>query len=118
MDLTHAIEMHDAWKMKLKNAITAQETVDADSLAKDNTCEFGKWLHGEGESAYGKLPSFSTCVAKHAAFHVEAGKVARDINAKKYKEAEDQIDFSSTPYGKAASEVKAAVLHLKQESGT
>ena len=116
MDLTQAIEAHHVWKIKLKNAIGARELLDAETLSKDNCCELGIWLYGEGQSKFGKLVSFPQCVTKHAAFHVEAGKVAHAINTRKYQEAEDQVDLSSSSYSIASNEVRDAITHLKQET--
>jgi methyl-accepting chemotaxis protein len=114
MDLNEAIKKHTEWKIKFRTAIAAKETMDAETTSKDNCCELGKWLHGEAKTKYGKLSSYKECVAAHAAFHVEAGKVAKAINAKKYAEAEAIID---TSFQKASSAVGAAVMQLKKEAG-
>ena len=85
MDLNTAMQKHSEWRMKLRAAIGSKETMDVAAISKDNACEFGKWLHGEAKAAYQKLPGYSKCVSSHAAFHVEAGRVASLINAKKYR---------------------------------
>ena len=85
------------------------------SVSKDNCCELGKWLHGEAKPQFGHLESHTDCVSKHAAFHVEAGKVASAINLKKYAEAE-QMTGGLTPYTSASSAVAGAILKLKKES--
>ena len=87
MDLDTAIQKHAEWKMKFRSAMSQHESMDAATIAKDNCCELGKWLHGDGKTKFGKLSSHGGCVSSHAAFHVEAGKVAQAINAKKYTEA-------------------------------
>jgi hemerythrin-like metal-binding protein len=53
-------------------------------------------------------------VAKHKIFHIEAGKIAKTINMKKYLEAESMLG-ANTDYSKASSEVVVAILHLKKE---
>ena len=116
MDLNQAIEKHSEWKIKFRQAISDKETMDAETIAKDNCCELGKWLHSEAKSKFDKFPSYSDCVTKHAAFHAEAGKVATTINAKKYTEAEAMIG-PATPYTAASSAVRHAIMHLKQEAG-
>jgi hypothetical protein len=115
MNLESAIGKHAEWKMKFRNAISKQEQLDAASIAKDNCCDLGKWLHGEGKTQYSKLDSYVECVKTHAAFHQEAGKVASAINARKYAEAEAMID-GGTVYAKASSAVGIAVMHLKKEA--
>lgn len=115
MDLDHAIQKHAEWRIKFRSAISKQETMDTANVSKDGCCDFGKWLHGEARSKFGKLDSYSECVSKHAAFHVEAGKVAAAINQKKYVEAEKMIGMN-TPYAAASTSVAGAILKLKKES--
>jgi len=116
MDLDQAIERHAQWKVKFRKAIADQETMDVATISKDNCCELGKWLYGDAKTKFGKLASHADCVNKHAAFHTEAGKVAKAINAKNYAEATKMID-SGTPYGDASNAVAVAIKKLKKESG-
>ena|ERR1035437_267291 len=117
MDLDSAISAHEQWVFKFKNAISTASTLDAATIAKDNCCEFGKWLYGEGRSMHGHRARFSDIIERHAEFHKLAGKVAEAVNAKQYKEAQDMIDYASTPFGQATQGVKAAILGLKGEIG-
>jgi len=115
MDLDSAIGKHAEWKMKFRNAISKQEQIDAATLAKDNCCDLGKWLHGEAKTSFSRLASHAECIKKHASFHVEAGKVATAINAKKYAEAEAMI-AGGTSYAQASSAVGVAIMQLKKEA--
>ena len=115
MDFDQAIQKHAEWKIKFRSAISKQETMDAATISKDNCCDFGKWLYGEAKSKHGRLASYSECVSKHAAFHVEAGKVATAINQKKYAEAEKMIG-SNTPYASASSAVAGTIVKLRKEA--
>ena len=114
MDLNVAIQKHAEWKFKFRNAIFSNETMDAAAIAKDNNCEFGKWLHGEGKALYGQSPRFAICVAGHAAFHVEAGRIAAAINAKKSGEAEKMIAAGSA-FSEASKKVSLAIVELGQD---
>lgn len=116
MNLDQAIKKHTEWKLKFRSAINKRETMDAVTIAKDNCCELGKWLHGEAKTKLGKLASYTQCVAKHAEFHTEASKVAHAINAKKFAEAEAMLN-SGAPYMKISSAVGVSILALKKESG-
>jgi methyl-accepting chemotaxis protein len=115
MDLDSAIGKHAEWKMKFRNAISKQEQMDAATIAKDNCCDLGKWLHGEAKTSFSRLASYAECVKKHAAFHVEAGKVATAINAKKYAEAEAMIG-GGTIYAQASSAFGVATMQFKKET--
>ena len=115
MDVTKTIEAHAQWKTKFRAAISKQETLDVTAIAKDNCCELGQWLHGDGRKRHGTLASFKDCVAKHAAFHTEAGKVARLINAKKMQEAEQQL-ANGTVFSMASTSVGVALSRLKADA--
>lgn len=116
MDLDHAIQKHAEWKTHFRKAITQHETMDTATIGKDNCCELGKWLHGEGKVKLGKLATHSNCLNKHAAFHVEAGKVAEMINKKMFANAEGMLAVGST-YTNASNAVALAITQLKKEAG-
>jgi hypothetical protein len=111
--LDNAILAHHVWKNKLKAAISSQSQVDATSFARDDCCEIGQWLHGEGAVLYGSKPEFLALLHKHAIFHLEAGKVATEINARSYTHASRMIG-SGTPFGSSSLAVAQAVADLKR----
>lgn len=114
MDLCNAIQKHAEWKFKFRNAIHANETLDAAAISKDNNCEVGKWLYGEAKTLYGRRPIHAKCLAAHAAFHVEAGKVAVAVNAKKVDETERMLSAGSG-FSEASKKVGVALIELKVE---
>lgn len=116
MNLESAIQKHTDWKIKFRTAISKQEQMDAVTIGKDDCCELGKWLHGEGRNQCSNLASYATALSKHAAFHVEAGKVASTINAKKYTEAEAML-VSGSAFIAVSGEVGVALMRLKKEIG-
>lgn len=113
MNLDNAISAHAAWKTKFRAAIASKEAMDATTIGKDNCCELGKWLHGEGGRVYGAKPEFTALINSHKVFHVEASKVASLINGKKYGEAELAIG-GGTPFGAASSETSVAINRVKK----
>lgn len=115
MDLNVAIEKHAGWKLKLRAAISKQESLDASSIASDRECELGKWLQGDAKSKFGSLPTHAACLKKHAAFHTEAAKVAHAINAKNYDSAEAMLN-AGTDYAAASSAISVALMQLKREA--
>jgi methyl-accepting chemotaxis protein len=114
MDLNLAIQKHAEWKYKFRAAMTANEPMDVATISKDNCCEIGKWLHGAAKDQHGHLASHGRCVAAHAAFHSEAGKIATLINAKKHDEAEHMLG-TGTAYAEASRKVGVAIIELKNE---
>lgn len=101
--------------MKFRMAIADKARLDEASIKIDNACPLGKWLHGEARGKYGKLVSHADCLAKHAAFHREAGKVAAAINAAQYDKAQQMIG-QDTPYAQASTAVSGAIMKLKREA--
>ena len=55
MNLDEAVKKHIEWRAKFRLAIVKKEQMDAATISKDNCCEVGKWLHGEGKSRWGCL---------------------------------------------------------------
>jgi len=121
MDLETAVSAHVAWKTKLRRAIANKEELDIATITRDDCCELGKWLHGDGRREFSSLTSdamehFKDCTSKHALFHKEAGKVAKLINDKKYTEAEAVLGAGSA-YANASSDVGVAIQRLKKDIG-
>ncbi len=116
MDLDDAIARHAEWKTKFRRAISGHETMDAATISGDSACQLGKWLHGEAKMKFATHDAYTECVAKHAAFHAEAGKVAQTINQKKFVEAEAMLN-AGTAYAGASSAVGVAIMRLKKETG-
>lgn len=113
MNLDDAIKAHGEWKIKLRMAMVKKERLDAATIARDDCCALGKWLHGDAKSRYGSLPAYRDCVTKHAAFHRQAGGVAQAINNGDYAGAERMLE-GSTPYWAASNAVGSAILGLKK----
>ena len=115
MDLDSALAKHSEWKKTFRIAIYRQLEVDADTIARDDCCELGKWLHGEGQRQFGKLDSFAKCIASHRQFHIEAGKIACAINAKKFREAESML-ANGSQYVNITALIVSAILKLKADA--
>lgn len=106
---------HLDWRVKFKIAISKHETLDVDGLAKDDECEFGKWLYKEAKSEYSELPSYLECVKKHAQFHVEASNIAKSINARMYQVAQLQLGIGSG-FSTASAAMNSAIDAFAKES--
>ncbi|EHR69711.1 hypothetical protein BurJ1DRAFT_0832 [Burkholderiales bacterium JOSHI_001] len=114
MDLNAATQAHSEWKIKLRMAIAKKETLDAATIAKDNCCALGKWLHGDAKQHFANYKAYGDCLTRHATFHREAGAVAHAINSGDYAKASTMLD-GGTPYAAASNAVAGAILALKKE---
>ena len=113
MDLDSAIGAHAQWKIKLRAGIDRKEQMDALTIGKDNCCELGKWMYGEGRQTLGSKPEFVTLIERHKLFHTEAGKVAQAINTAKYEQAAKMIE-SGSAFASASTAVCVAIVALKK----
>lgn len=114
MDLNVAIQKHAQWKFRLASALRSNESLDAATISKDKCCELGTWLDGQGKVQYQHLPSYEKCVASHTQFHIEAGKIAAAINARRVAEAERMLG-SGAPFAEASKNASIAIIELQNQ---
>ncbi len=114
MDLFEAMKAHAEWKVRFRTAVVNKDKLDAASISSDSCCALGKWLHGASKIKFGRLRSHTNCVARHALFHKEAGKIARLTNERKYQEAEAMMDIN-TSFHEASRNLALALAILKKE---
>jgi methyl-accepting chemotaxis protein len=110
------IKSHAKWKMKLAIAVANKEKLDIGTISDDGRCTVGKWLHKkETYSKFKHLPSFLDCTAKHMEFHIEAGKVATLVNAKRYDDALQLLDSNTSDFNRASDDVTLSITNFLQE---
>jgi methyl-accepting chemotaxis protein len=116
MNLDNAVQTHAQWKTKLRSAIAKHEQMDLLTLSRDDCCELGQWLHGDGKASFGRLHAHGDCVNKHLVFHSEVTKIAKAVNARQFETAEAMLG-AGTPYAKASSALSVSFLQLRKEAG-
>jgi len=118
INFTTAIQAHSNWKLRLAAQLrgTAQEKIDVRSLVRDNVCELGKWLHGEGR-AHSSHPKFRELVGAHADFHRSAAEIAAMIERGRGPEAEAMLNSPESEFGKNSRHVVAILMALRSQFG-
>ena len=116
MDLSTAYKSHVEWRVLLKNAIRTGEKLDVANIKRDDCCDLGKWLHGEGKGLYGTKPEFVKLVEVHHVFHRETAIVATAINELDHDTANEMMDMSRA-FGRASLDVGTAINALKVAVG-
>lgn len=106
-----AIRAHREWKVRFLAAIAKREQMDVANVEADDCCKLGRWLQGQGKESYGDHPSYDACVAAHAAFHRQAGMVARRVNAGDYAAAAEMLSQTSD-YSRASEELARSVKDM------
>ena len=82
MNFDEATNAHREWKVRLRAFVMggSKETFDPVTVAKDDQCALGKWIHGAG-AVHASDPAFGTLKLAHAHFHSEAAQVVRLVKA-------------------------------------
>ena len=106
-------DAHLKWKVRLHQTIagTSSETLDPSAIARDNVCEMGKWIHGEGQKLSGN-PDFQHLIEEHAAFHKCAGKIASLSNSGQKHAAEALL--TSDEYNNLTKAVVVRLRHMDE----
>ncbi len=115
LDIPGAVQAHLNWTKRLRDAIQgeSQEDFDISAVRADHNCALGKWIHSDGERAYGELPAFTDLRAKHAHFHREAAGVLEAVEAGERTHAQRQL---VTSFSASSREVIAALDLLQDQA--
>lgn len=118
LDFSAALKAHADWKGKLREAIGNEETLDEAKVSRDDLCVLGVWLHDEANvNALTGLESYHHCKQKHAEFHKEIGKVAKEINRKNFDKAKEMIG-SGSQYSDISTDIALSLHQLKKDAST
>lgn len=114
MDFNAAIKAHSAWKLKLSSYIrNPDKSLDHDHVCKDNQCDLGKWIYGEG-GAYNSFAEFTKLKSEHARFHKAAGDVVRKAN-NGINMTEEIALGANSEFAHASSAVVTAIMDLQSK---
>ena len=115
MDFDAAIKAHANWRLRLFGYCTgkSREKLDVRSIEKDNVCDLGKWLHGEGKR-YQSDAIFPKLIAAHAAFHQSAASVAALVDQGQRSAAQEMLESPASEFGKRSVEVVGYLSQLKR----
>lgn len=115
VDFGTLILAHSRWKSKLRSAIENHEQIDADAAGRDDRCDLGKWLYGEGKK-HAQLPEYNDLKNKHSKFHSTIPKVIDQSHTSREK-ALEMLDLGSGEFGKATSDCINAITALRKAVG-
>ncbi|WP_316411793.1 CZB domain-containing protein [Mesoterricola silvestris] len=79
MILEEAVAAHTRWKVRLGQFLNggSDPGINPATAHRDNLCELGCWLHGQGAIDYGGGSDFERLKVYHREFHEEVGRVVR-----------------------------------------
>ena len=104
MNSKDAITAHVNWKLRIHALISGKlaEKLDPSTIARDNVCELGKWLHSDGKNDIPKT-QHAELLATHADFHREAARIVGEVYAG-HRIGLDAIEMNST-FGKLTTRI-------------
>ena len=77
LDFRASIEAHQDWKLRLQAAVDGRcaDALDPHVVGRDDQCLLGRWIADGGTRRFGGQRKFEDLRAKHAYFHVCAGRI-------------------------------------------
>lgn len=113
MTFDDAMAAHLVWKLRLARLIESSggEGLESAAALRDDLCDFGKWIHGEG-TMYQAAAAYEKVVRKHADFHVCAAEVVRKVDAGDKEGARKDLEG---PFRTASMQLINAVVELRDE---
>jgi hypothetical protein len=114
MNFDDAIAAHIKWKVRLTQFIdgTSTEQLKSETVCKDNLCDLGKWIYGEG-AQFNSKPHYKDLVSKHANFHRCAADVVKKVETSDKPGAKSLL---AGPFAVASKETVTAIMELKKEA--
>jgi methyl-accepting chemotaxis protein len=100
--------------LKSRKCIANQLSLNPYIIGKDNCCELGEWLYGEGKSNYSNLKSYLEVLNIHAEFHLEAKKIAFATREKSQLEVAAMMKDGSV-FSVLVLQIAQSIDHLKRE---
>jgi methyl-accepting chemotaxis protein len=116
-DFDRAVRAHSDWKMKLSAYIRRPDrSLRAVEVARDDVCELGCWIHGQGRHLAG-AKEYAELKSSHAEFHRTAADIVRRADAG--ERVSEEIALSATsPYSNASSHVIQAIVAMKRRASS
>ena len=114
MDFEQAILAHRHWKDKLSDYLKKPDgSLSAMEVAKDDKCELGKWIHGDG-AKHAKSPEFQHLRSEHARFHKAAADVVHKADSGANVSGETALGGHSE-FAAASTAVVKAIMSLRSK---
>lgn len=116
MDLAKAIGTHQDYKLRLSLWVMtgAGPVMNPETCGRDDRCELGQWILGEGSERFGGTPELAGLKAIHTQFHRCAGSVIRAVLDGHAAEAQKLLERDLFPL---STEVVVAINSMKVIAG-
>lgn len=94
LDFARAIRAHQLWKKRLVQVMNGagDELFDIATVRRDDCCELGRWLHGDGSRQHGQVDTFRRLLLTHQAFHEAAADVLQTCACGDIAKAREMVE--------------------------
>lgn len=116
MNFDEAISAHNRWKLRLRLFLkgAADPGITTETAHRDDQCELGKWIQGQGQLEFGSDTDFGLLKCHHHDFHQEVGKIVAAC-AENPAMASELLDGPS--FRVLSTTVVTAILRMKAKLG-
>ena len=115
MNFDEAIHAHAGWKLKLGLYLNKPDrSLTAEQVGRDERCDLGKWIHGEGGERYGNADEFARLKEQHRRFHHAAADIIRKADAG-WNVSEEIALGAKSEYAVASNAIVTALPEMKMQ---
>lgn len=106
---------HVVWKVRLRRFVKggSNERFDSTTTSKDNLCDLGQWIYGEGAKCKSS-PHYDELMQKHAQFHLLAAEIVKRM------EGDDPVGAAKAlngPFDALSAEIIRLAMKLRESIG-
>jgi hypothetical protein len=111
MNYDDMILAHSRWKARLKDAIEGTAQINVQTASRDDQCDLGKWIHGDGKNTTGA--AYHDLKKKHAEFHAVVGRVLNQARSCPPAKALELLNPTQSEFGRASVDCINAIAALR-----
>lgn len=112
MVINDAMAAHVVWKVRLTRFVRgdSNESFDSAAICKDNLCDLGKWIYGEG-AKYKLSPYYDVLMQKHAQFHLFAAEIVKRMEN---SDTAGAMEALNRPFDAMSGEILTLIVKLRE----
>lgn len=94
LDIDNAISSHENWKIRLEAYLAGHSSEDMrpEVVCREDCCDLGRWLNGDGRTQLGNYPVYGVLLARHKNFHIQASNVVSLVQSQQPERAERTLN--------------------------
>jgi methyl-accepting chemotaxis protein len=111
MDYGEMILVHSRWKTRLNDAIKGGKPIDVQAAGRDDQCELGQWIHGDGKR-YAGNKAYEDLRLKHKRFYASIPPIAAQAGSEPSR-ALELVNSPTGDFTRSSIEVVNAIAAIR-----